>query len=84
MKLNQMMLCLDCEELSPTATHCPICASRMVIELQKWIAPLSILDKPDEIKTRREALFAEARAMATKMTKMMNDADQPEPMGVGA
>ena len=84
MKLNQLMLCLDCDEVSTTGTDCPLCASRTVIELQKWIPPISILDTPDERRARRDALFAEARIMAKKMTEMMNEVEPPEPLGCGA
>ena len=84
MKLNQLMLCLDCDEVSLTASHCPICASRTVIEIARWIPPLNILDTPEDRRTRREALFAEVRTMATKMERMMHETEQVEPLGVGA
>jgi RNA polymerase subunit RPABC4/transcription elongation factor Spt4 len=89
MKLNQLMLCLDCDEVSLIAKLCPICASKSVVELSTWIAPLSVLDTPDERKTRREALFAECRVMVKKMTDMIADAktcpaDQAEHLGCAA
>ena len=81
MHLKQSMLCLDCDEISLIAIQCPICASRMVVELAKWIPPLN--DKPNP--NRREELLAEAREMITKMTAMMIDVETgEEPLGVGA
>lgn len=82
MQLKQAMLCLDCDEISLTATHCPICQSRIVVQLAKWIPPISQA-KPN--MTRREELMAEAREMITKVTAMMIDVETgEEPLGVGA
>lgn len=85
MKLNQLMICLDCDEVSLKATECPICASRIVQDLDKWITPLSTLDKPEDRRTRREALFAEVRTLATKMKRVEVEMEEgPEHLGCGA
>lgn len=85
MNLNQLMLCLNCDEVSLTATHCPICASKIVVKLSTWIPPISVLDTPEERRTRREALFVECRQMVTKMTEMSTEIGlDEEPIGVGA
>ncbi len=97
MKLNQLMLCLDCDEVSLTATLCPLCASRGVVELATWIKSYDTLtprsrehsqtpDNPgDDIQARRAALFAECKNMAKKIETMTAEIDQgAEPLGCGA
>jgi len=84
MKLDQLMLCLDCDEVSLIADLCPACSSRTVVEVSKWIPPIGILSTPVEMKTRREALFAECRQLVAKLAAMSKKVEQPEPLGCGA
>ncbi len=86
MMRKHAMLCLDCDEISLIATHCPICASEVVVPISKWIPSL---EEAKEIMGKREnvieAIAAEAEDMLGRMTAMIAEVDDdPEPLGVGA
>lgn len=89
MKLQDVILCLDCDEIAPLAEFCPDCTSRTVIALSTWIPPLGKAEPLDVRAARRHRLFAEARRMATRMVeaarevKPRQDGDA-EPLGIGA
>jgi hypothetical protein len=88
MKLNQLMLCLDCDEVNLKAAHCPLCASKGVVELSTWIRPYDTLkagNPEDGPEKRFQSLVAECKGMAKKVEAMMAEVEEgPEPLGCGA
>jgi hypothetical protein len=70
MYLKDVSLCLDCESIDLTATHCLLCGSKMVVPLKRWIPPMNECGPSDEVSGRREALFRECRDMAERMMVM--------------
>jgi len=38
-KFNRQMICLDCDEVFSYGTACPVCASRQVYPIGRWIRP---------------------------------------------
>jgi hypothetical protein len=87
MKLKELMLCLDCDEVSLIAPLCPCCASKTLVELSKWVPPLETGGggAHDDLHARREALFAEVREMAKKLAERSRDVGlEYEPLGCGA
>lgn len=89
MNLIDAMLCLDCDEISPKATHCPLCTSSSVMDLSKWIAPRDqarevIGQKWNiEIHNRTREVMQEVEAMWTRIRMMMPERDD-NPLGCGA
>lgn len=83
MNLKDAMLCLDCDELGLKATHCPLCASRTVVDLSKWIKPRD--QTAEKIGKARNVLMHEVEEMKSKIEFMMADVEMSEePLGCGA
>lgn len=80
MKIRDAMLCMDCDELSLKATHCPICASGSVVELARWLPPI---DLQYNARERAAAVMAELNNLRERLIRIAAPED-PEPLGVGA
>jgi hypothetical protein len=81
--IKDAMLCLDCDQVSPVATHCPVCASESVVELRTWLPPKDevkdgdIVGKAENIKAAMEKLYHRMEAMMAE-----TEAGGEEPLGV--
>lgn len=83
MKIAEAMLCLDCDEISLKATHCPICLSRSVIDLAKWIMPLDQARLEAKTREGQDDILREITEMRDRISCMMLDLGE-EPLGCGA
>lgn len=84
MNIKDAMLCLDCDELSLVATHCPLCASKSVVELATWLPPKDQAHEGD-ILGKAENIRAAIGKLYQRMERMMEEVEGgPEPLGVGA
>jgi hypothetical protein len=77
MKIDQLMLCLICEEVSPVATHCPICRSQDVTELAGHAETIV----ENEREQRRDDLLVEIMDMKNRVLAMDLGAEEI-PLGV--
>jgi len=55
MKVSESLLCVNCDEVfrpQPGETSCPVCLSKHVVALKRWIKPLYHGVNIDEVKAR--------------------------------
>lgn len=56
MRLNNAIVCLDCEEIfEPPIRRCPHCGSDQFKPLGAWIMPMSLADRPEKAATLEQA-----------------------------
>ena len=80
MKLSESMICLDCDEISIVANHCPACLSRSVVKLSTWLPPK---DAAKMMIGKRENILAGIENMRRAMRDMLYELGE-DPLGVGA
>ncbi len=83
MKIFEISVCLDCEEVNHAeATCCSACSSRSLFVLTRWIPPK---DQAKETIGKAENIKAEIMKLYSRMEEMIAEVDDgPEPLGVGA
>ena len=74
MKIQNAMLCLDCDELGPIAECCPACESKSVVQLKTWLPPKDAA-KTDDILGKTENIKAAMQKVYERMTIMLSEAE---------
>ncbi len=81
MKIFEIAVCLDCEEVNPAeAVCCSACSSRSLFLVTRWIPPK---DQAKDTIGKTENIKAEILKLRSRIEEMLADVDDgPEPVGI--